>query len=407
MRALVPVSVITLAGALGVAHAADKAPTTYRMDVATESGMMAGMAAGGSPMSMIGSMMAGGGQTRSVKMLSLSLNSPQAQPPQPSAFHLIPPAQRMGERLPLVIEMAQKGERSYDEPPEVERKGRLLVYWGCDNTVRSGQPRVIDFARMTPDQMARSMPSFAGAGGQTALRVRSGWVNADWPNREDSTQVPAESSLQGAHAIESNYTPDNIRWNIGEKHDFMEPVTLTMLGSDLTRPIPFRWSSVANATGYFAWAMGSNGNEDEAVIWTSSELPSMGVAEYLPGGEVRRLVKDRVVLPPSVTECQIPPGIFGGGGGMLRLNAFADELNVGYPPRPDDSRKPWNPIWSVKVRVKSVGIAMLGMDTDMAGGQGSGRAGAGTPGGESMGGMGSPGDLLEGAGRALKGLFGN
>jgi hypothetical protein len=152
--------------------------------------------------------------------------------------------------------------------------------------------------------------------------------------------------------------------------------------------------------------MGSTGKENEAVIWTSSELPSMGVAEYLPGGEVRRLIKDKVVLPPSVTECKIPPGIFGGGGAILRLNAFADELNVAYPPRPDDPKKPWNPIWTVKVRVKSVGTSMLGMETDLAGGRG-GRGGEAAAPEESKGGMGGAGDLLEGAGKALKGLFGN
>jgi hypothetical protein len=407
MRMQSSVLLVALAAGLAPAQAAEKPPTTYWMDVATESGMMAGMAAGGSPMSMIGSMMSGGGQNRSVKLLNLYLNSPQPQPPQPTAAHFIPPGQRMGEKLPLLIETAEKGTpRSYDEPPELERKGRLLIYWGCDDKVRPGQPRVIDFGSMSPDQMAKSMPSFAGAGGQTPPRIRSGWLFADWPNRENSMQVPAESSLQGAHAIQSNYTPDNIRWNIGEKHDFMEPVTLAMLSSDLAKTIPFRWGSVSNATGYFAWAMGSTGKENEAVIWTSSELPSMGVAEYLTGGEVRRLIKDKVILPPSITECKIPPGIFGGGGAMLRLNAFADELNVAYPPRPDDPKKPWNPIWTVKVRVKSVGTSMLGMETDLAGGHGRSRGEAGAP-GEPKGGTGGPGDLIEGAGKALKGLFGN
>ncbi|NTV11673.1 MAG: hypothetical protein HGA47_13005, partial [Zoogloea sp.] len=50
MRMQFSVLLVALAAGLAPAQAAEKPPTTYWMDVATESGMMAGMAAGGSPM---------------------------------------------------------------------------------------------------------------------------------------------------------------------------------------------------------------------------------------------------------------------------------------------------------------------------------------------------------------------
>jgi hypothetical protein len=46
---------------------------------------------------------------------------------------------------------------------------------------------------------------------------------------------------------------------------------------------------------------------------------------------------------------------------MLRLIGYGNELNLAYPPRPSDPKQPWNPQWAVKVRVKSVAQAIVGM----------------------------------------------
>jgi hypothetical protein len=59
----------------------------------------------------------------------------------------------------------------------------------------------------------------------------------------------------------------------------------------------------------------------------------------------------------------VPKGIFGeGGGAMLRMIAYGTELNLAHPPRPADPKIAWEPQWAVKVRVKSVANAMLGVD---------------------------------------------
>jgi hypothetical protein len=44
---------------------------------------------------------------------------------------------------------------------------------------------------------------------------------------------------------------------------------------------------------------------------------------------------------------------------MLRFIAYGEELNLIHPPKPKDPRKPWNPLWSVKVRLKSAGMTTL------------------------------------------------
>jgi hypothetical protein len=57
---------------------------------------------------------------------------------------------------------------------------------------------------------------------------------------------------------------------------------------------------------------------------------------------------------------------------MLRMIAYGSELNVAHPPRPSDPKVPWEPQWAVKVRVKSVANAMLGVDMSEMQQRGSG-----------------------------------
>jgi hypothetical protein len=96
-----------------------------------------------------------------------------------------------------------------------------------------------------------------------------------------------------------------------------------------------------------------------------------GLMSYLPNDFVRKLIGEKVVLPPSAQTCAIPKGIFDGADGtMVRLIAYGDELNLVHPPRPADPKATWEPIWTAKVRVKSEGMAFLGMG-DMTGGRGT------------------------------------
>jgi hypothetical protein len=71
--------------------------------------------------------------------------------PGAEAADVIPPGMRMGDSLPLLPPRPQAGAREREPgevPQDVERpRGRILIYWGCGETVRAGQPRVIDLNR--------------------------------------------------------------------------------------------------------------------------------------------------------------------------------------------------------------------------------------------------------------------
>ena len=91
------------------------------------------------------------------KKMKLELGSSQQASGDAHAAHAIPAGLAMGQSLPLLtprIERAPKSER--DEEPGFEQpKGRMLIYWGCGESVRPGQPVIIDFASLNTQDAAR------------------------------------------------------------------------------------------------------------------------------------------------------------------------------------------------------------------------------------------------------------
>jgi hypothetical protein len=108
--------------------------------------------------------------------------------------------------------------------------------------------------------------------------------------------------------------------------------------------------------------MGGDGND--VVFWSSSEVQEMGGAlmDFVPPAEVARLVRERVVLAPSVTECTVPAEVVkrAGGAPIFNFIAYGPEANFAHPPRPKDPGQPWEPLWAVKVRFKSTASTLLG-----------------------------------------------
>jgi hypothetical protein len=354
-RSLSMFATVSLATALTVSAAEVKPPEAqYWMDVATTNTSIPGMPAGMS----FGAM--GGGPQRTLNLFLLSRQKAAV----PEAQHDIPPGQNMGPALPLVLPRVEReagrrgepGDAQYEKP-----KARLLVYWGCGEEVRNGQPRVADTEKMSMEQFAQTLSGRTPPNRGTPF----GPGRAVWPNERDNKPVPANSSLLGDHFVHGNYTPD-VRFQIGRMQDFMQPVALAAAGP-LSGAARLDWQTVPTAQGYFATAMAHREKTNETIIWSSSELPETGFAlmDYLPNDYLRRLIADKVVMQPDATTCSIPRGIFEGvEGAMVRMIAYGEELNLAYPPRPADPKAVWQPIWTARVRVKSIGMTPLGMADD-------------------------------------------
>ncbi|MBA4373268.1 MAG: hypothetical protein C0402_10475 [Thermodesulfovibrio sp.] len=368
LAAVIGTGVLLLSPALVTAAEKKPAAAVYWMNVATENFSMPGMEEGASDGGGMFGRMAGMPQFGPKKSLRLELLSPRSLPATPEAGHDIPPGQKMGRQLPLEIPAREKAAHEYDEKAgKIEKpKMRMLIYWGCGETIGKGQPKILDTANMSMTDFGKAMSGLSGrvSSAQNPPRPRAGWNYAEWPNRTNSAQVPKDSSLLGDHLVHGNYTPD-IKFQVGEHNDFMAPVVFTSVTGNPTESIPFAWKKIPAANGYFAQAIGHNEKTGETIFWTSSAVADtgFGLLDYLPPADVRRLIKDKVVMTPETTNCAVPKGIFSEAkGAMLQFIGYGDELNLAYPPRPKDPKAEWNPVWTLKLRNKSTGFTTLGSD---------------------------------------------
>ena len=389
-----PVAAVTcmaLSSAIAQAQAPAKGPqqavrppiANHWMDLATFSfAGMPEMPGGGMP--GIGGMLGGGAQGdnsfgatrhmqpgRWVDIALFSRNRPQGA----EAAQAIPPAMQLGASIPLIPpgrapkpEPGRAGETDAPERP----KGRILLYWGCGEQVRSGQPRVLDFSKGSPQEWGKFWEGrFAAERGATA---RDG--NALWPNERDRRRVARDASVAGEHTVSGDGVPAGLRFQVPPANDLMPAIELTQRGP-AAGAIQLSWASTANARGYFTNAMGSQG--DDMIFWSSAEVADagFGLLEYLSPANIERWTAEKVLMPSSQTTCAVPAGIFANTqGAMLRLIAYGPELNLVHPPRPADSKLTWEQEWTVRVRTKSQVMAMLGEDGRSAGRAPAGRGAA-------------------------------
>jgi len=110
----------------------------------------------------------------------------QRKPAGTQATQTIPAGLGLGASLPLLPPepVASKpatpqGQSTDDSVPE-QPKGRILLYWGCGDTVRAGQPKVLDLANAKPEDYAQFLRGRAkeGAGDarSTNQQVKPGSV---------------------------------------------------------------------------------------------------------------------------------------------------------------------------------------------------------------------------------------
>jgi hypothetical protein len=351
------------------------------IDVATFSGLgMPGMGSpGASPMSMMGGLFGGGQGAKNVfgntqmsaagRWVDVTLYTSR-NPSLAEALQAVPAGTQLAPTLKLVAPKAAKPAPLDDDvpPPEYERpKGKMYLYWGCSDTVRAGQPRVLDMATAKPEEYGKFFVSRRA----TQRGAHSAAGRPLWPNEPDARMVPPSASLVGEHAFSGQGVPDGFKFSIPAAQDIMPEIALKQ--TDAGGSTQLEWAALPTARAYFIAAMGAKGgmggmgggSDPEMVFWTSSEVPEIGtgLVDYQTNPAVDRWLQEKVLLAPTVTRCAVPKGIFGeGGGAMLRMIAYGTELNLAHPPRPADPKIAWEPQWAVKVRVKSVANAMLGMD---------------------------------------------
>jgi hypothetical protein len=313
--------------------------------------------------------MPGSGGSHRMVILELSAQPGPAGGAAPRAWHMIPPGMQMGEYLPLApvqqSASAPSGQSNYK--PE-----RMIIktYWGCGDTVRSGQPNVLDTGKMTPQNMP-DMSGLAPKGGRAHGAYGGGKVGPNtvlWPNQQDSRSVPAGASLIGDHFVHGNLVP-HIKFSMDAKHDIMKALAVTTQGQSQADAIVVRWNKLPTAIGYHVMAIGTNSSGREMVMWTSSETPNVNVSgQFLATAQVNKHISAKVILPADRDSCTIPRGIFAATSPpMIMVTAWGADYWAGYPPRPTNAPKDWKPDWSVRGQFLSTAHIMYGMPSQGAG----------------------------------------
>ena len=354
---------------------------TYWMSAQTQTGF--GMPTGGgnpNPMAMMRQMM-GGGQGEANKSLTLQLGSGQTNAT-PAADHLPPPGLQTGAALPLLTQ--KLAPREPTEPGQIPRdfqkpRGRMLIFWGCGERARPGQPVVIDFANLAAGQMPAGLAALNGGGfrSMTPPSVSRHKTYGEWPNEKTRTTVPSQGSLVGEHTVRGNYSPQ-INFTLEEDQDFLGSPNLTTNARAPGGWANLGWNLVGNAQAYFATAIGG-GDGETMVLWSSSETQTAAFAmpDYLSGGEISRLVAAKALMGPATRACIVPKEVVDAAPqALLQLAAFGGEANFVYPPRPTNPRVAWDQEWAVKVRYRSATGGLLGMNmAEMMGGDRPARPG--------------------------------
>jgi hypothetical protein len=283
----------------------------------------------------------------------------QRKPEGAQAIQAIPAAQAMGGSLTLVpveatTAQGTAGTRGSAGAPE-KPKGRILLYWGCSDTVRSGQPRVLDAASADAQDYAKLM---AGRGApQNGAVATPG--HAVWPNAANRQNIPKNASLVGKHAVVGEGLPASLRFELAAAQDFMPPLALSGGGGSSNATV-INWAALPTAQAYFLNAMGSS--DQDMVIWSSSEEPEpgWGLINYIGNANLEKWLADKVLLPTGQNRCAIPAGIFAkADGAMVQGIAYGQELHLAHPPRPADRKKAWEPEWTAQIRVKSIALLPL------------------------------------------------
>ena len=352
------------------------------IDVATFAGFpMGGMGPGGGGMmnATLGALMGGGKNATKAEFgytqigtvghwMDVTLYTSR-NPSLAEALQAVPDGTGLAPTLKLQTpEKPKPAPRSDEESSPIDYeppKGKFLLYWGCSETVRPGQPKVLDIETATLAEFGKFMESRRATQRGTHAAVG----RPIWPSKSDKRALPAGASLVGQHAFTGSGVPESFKFAIAAAQDIMPEIKLRQ--TDRGGSILLEWDALPTARAYFLGSMGGREGEDATmVIWTSSELPDsgFGLFDYQTNAAVDKWLREKVLLAPTTTKCAVPKEA--AAQGMLRAIAYGTEVNMAYPPRPTDPKIAWEPDWNVKIRVKSMTSSMFGMAdmSDMGGG---------------------------------------
>lgn len=253
------------------------------------------------------------------RILNIRLWSPTIAPDNASATVAPPSGLKQGDKLILDIFRATAAENTTqvrDFNPESNPESfTIKIYWGSSEKVKEGQPKVITWSGLTPEQKNAMKQRAAEAQAANSYYYKPGWTTAYWPTVKQPGNISEDASMVGKYSLTTNYT-GNVDIEAPANVNFLAPYDISSPNLekkiDLKNSINLGWSSIPNALGQFAMAIGMEG-KNTMIIWSSSEVFTdalMGDMGFLQMAEVRDFVSKTVFMPGDATKVSIPAGIF-------------------------------------------------------------------------------------------------
>ena len=258
------------------------------------------------------------------RKLEVRLWSPSIAPKDAFASIAPPAGLKQGNKLDLELyrpEPVSGKETTTGKDQDIgmgDSKGfTMKIYWGCSDTVRPGQPKVVKWDGLTDEQkeQMKRQASEMRTKGATSYFYKPDWTTGYWPTPKQPGKIEKDASLVGSYALTTNYT-GSISIDAPSNVNFLAPFELTSPDLDQSPPldkaIPLEWKQIPNALGLHASVFGMEG-KNTFVMWSSSEVQTdaaMSNWDYLQMAEVREFVKQTVMMKGDATSCTIPAGIF-------------------------------------------------------------------------------------------------
>lgn len=252
------------------------------------------------------------------RILNVRLWSPSIAPPDATASIVPPAGLKQGNKLDLEL-YRPKGEKS-EEPvrgfePDKTPDYTIKIYWGSSETVREGQPKIIKWTGLTPEQQEVMKEKAREMNARNSYFYKPNWTTGYWPTKKQPGQIDKDASLVGKYSLTTNYT-GNVEIEAPSNVDFLAPINMSSPNLenklDLNKFIPFQWAQIPNALGLNGGIMGMEGN-NTMILWNSSEVfvdGLMGDMGFLQMAEVRDYVEKTVFMAGDRTSVTVPAGIF-------------------------------------------------------------------------------------------------
>lgn len=257
------------------------------------------------------------------KSLTMELYSEQLADVQCKAEVIVPSGLRLESPAKLFIDLKRQTSDS-ESMPKSETAVEAFInkaYWGCFEVAPEGQPKIAKSSEAGSNVSAESRNINALPSSSYAF----------WP-RPDSKPLHENAATPGTYTLKTNYC-GNTSVTLEQEQNFLDTIELINVPkkTNLDKAIKVTWKPVSNALAYVVNAYGGSGNV--TVDWTSSSDPAATVgieARPVSKEEIAKLIEKKALLPPDVTSCTIPAGIFRGSWSVfLTVTAIgADKIEI-------------------------------------------------------------------------------